>query len=581
MNKKIKGLIVLTVSLLTMIPFDKVLAQSSKYYNVTRIYGQDRYETSVNISKQFDSGELKNVILASGKDFPDALTGSVLSKKLNAPILLVGDLNSGCEYETEEYIAAHLSKDGTIYLLGGEGSISPSVVSQLNQLGYKNFKRLGGNDRFATNSIIVDEMNVQNGTPVVIVNGFNFPDALSVSSVAGSKGYPIFMSKQNAIGDSTVQKISAINPSKVYMIGGEGALSNNIKNQLKSNLSYLKDEDIVRINGSNRYETSLKINDYFKLDSKYAILANGENFPDALSGSALASKLNAPIILTYGKNTDNQKNYLDSSDYTNITILGGQGSVENDIENSFNGTKLDLKGQFQGGIITDLKTFDINNDGKLENIILTMNENESENNVTLYLQDALTGKIIASKVVGGSYSRYNHELRLVDINGDGKPDIVSIIPDGGNSGMESCDIESVSDDGLVKIDNYKDGEKPSPQLNSMSEDNFNFNLQGYDAFNMYSKNLNKSCSVDLTYDKLMQSGKSYGKDVEPWMGHGPMYKLYNIDNSGVYGLKVYQDVSGTCHADVLGGFCAYYKYEDGIMKLVDMNFFSGYPMKQN
>ena len=36
-------------------------------------------------------------------------------------------------------------------------------------------------------------MNLEKGTPVVIANGYGFADALSVSSVASLKGYPILM----------------------------------------------------------------------------------------------------------------------------------------------------------------------------------------------------------------------------------------------------------------------------------------------------------------------------------------------------------------------------------------------------
>ena len=190
-------MIIIAVTLLFIVPFYRASAQSSKYYNVTRLAGQDRYETSFFIASQVNPGMTNSVILASGKDFPDALAGAPLSKKLNAPILLVDDFIYGNSYENLDYIKKHLSKDGTIYLLGGESSINSNVVNELEQQGYTNIKRLGGENRFDTNGNIIDEMNVDEGTPVVIVNGFNFPDALSISSIAASKGYPIFMSQDN------------------------------------------------------------------------------------------------------------------------------------------------------------------------------------------------------------------------------------------------------------------------------------------------------------------------------------------------------------------------------------------------
>ncbi|MCH4198711.1 MAG: cell wall-binding repeat-containing protein [Clostridium tyrobutyricum] len=578
MNKRIMKMIVLVATFLFIMPFYKVSAQSSKYYNVTRLSGQDRYETSFNIASQVNPGVANSIIIASGKNFPDSLVGAPLSKKLNAPILLVDDFNSGLVYKSLDYISKHLSENGTIYLLGGVSSVGNNVVKQLQQSGYSNIKRLGGTDRFDTNNIIVNQMSVKNGTPVVIVNGFNFPDALSISGIAASKGYPIFMSNANNIPQSIVDKISSINPSKVYMIGGTAVLSDNVKNKLKSSLSGIEDSDIIRINGKDRYDTSLQAAKYFKLDSKYAILSNGRNFPDALSGSALAAKLNAPIILTDGKNISNQKNYIDSSDYSNVVILGGQGSVSLNAENNFNGIKLDIGGTFKGEKIIDLKTMDINNDGKIENMILTNNPNDKYN-VKLYLQDASNGQIFGSKVVGDSYFGYG-QIMLADMTGDGLPEIISVAQEGGNTGNETCDVETVEGNNLTKIDNYNDGENPKLESN-ISQDNVSFQLNGYDELEINSNNFNKSYSIDLTNDQGMQSAKENGIDVQPYISDGPIYSLYNIDGSGISGLKMSRYISGSCHADSLGGFDAYYKYENSGMKLTNIDFNSRYPMTQN
>lgn len=64
--------------------------------------------------------------------------------------------------------------------------------------------------------------------------------------------------------------------------------------------------------------------------SDNAIVASGENFPDALSGSALASKMDAPIILTDGVNILKQKEYLDNNNYKNLILLGGTGAINTD-----------------------------------------------------------------------------------------------------------------------------------------------------------------------------------------------------------------------------------------------------------
>ena len=161
-------------------------------YNVTRLAGNNRYETSEKIAEFFESGKVQNVIVASGKDFPDALGGSVLSKIYNAPIILLNDdfKNSS---NAVDYIKNHLNKDGNIYILGGTSSVSDDFIDYVKSLGYENITRFGGSNRFETNKSIINSMNVAKGTPLVITNGWGFADALSVSSVAACYKYPIFM----------------------------------------------------------------------------------------------------------------------------------------------------------------------------------------------------------------------------------------------------------------------------------------------------------------------------------------------------------------------------------------------------
>ncbi|MFC0904956.1 cell wall-binding repeat-containing protein [Clostridium sp. MT-14] len=327
--KKIVGLAVsLTMLFCTAAP-----AYAKTTYNVTRLAGTDRYATSIKIASSFKTGNLQNIILASGKDFPDALSGSVLSKKYNAPILLLNDSIDN-NSDVFEYIKDHLNSSGNIYVLGGDSSISEDILDHIKEMGYENanFTRLGGSNRFDTNKYIINSLKVSTGTPIVLANGWGFPDALSISSIAASKGYPIFMVNTDSLPSETRDLISSIEPSRVYVIGGQASVSETVVDELKSQLPYLNDDNIERLGGATRYDTSMSICKNFSFDSNTAILANGKNFPDALSGSALAAKLNAPIILTDGSDISNQKSFIDEKNYRNIYLLGGLGSVDLPVE---------------------------------------------------------------------------------------------------------------------------------------------------------------------------------------------------------------------------------------------------------
>ncbi|WP_406542067.1 cell wall-binding repeat-containing protein [Clostridium ljungdahlii] len=167
---------------------------------------------------------------------------------------------------------------------------------------------------------------------MVITNGWGFADALSVSSVAACYKYPIFMIDNGKLSESNKDVISSIQPSKIFVIGGQSSVSDDVVNEIKSLQPALTDSNIVRIGGQTRYDTSLSICKYFNSNSNFAVLANGANFPDALSGSALASKLSAPIMLTDGKDISSQKNYIDEKGYKDIYLLGGLNSIDLSVE---------------------------------------------------------------------------------------------------------------------------------------------------------------------------------------------------------------------------------------------------------
>jgi hypothetical protein len=53
--------------------------------------------------------------------------------------------------------------------------------------------------------------------------------------------------------------------------------------------------DVVWLGGAGRFESSRAINGYFCSEADHVVIATGEKFPDALSGSAPAPRLDAPV----------------------------------------------------------------------------------------------------------------------------------------------------------------------------------------------------------------------------------------------------------------------------------------------
>lgn len=110
-------------------------------------------------------------------------------------------------------------------------------------------------------------------------------------------------------------------------------------------LTYANDNPTVnRLAGSNRYETAYQIAKAGWTQSDYAILAYGENYPDALAAVPLAQKLNAPILLTHN-NSLNTKSMAALQDLKvkTVYLIGGNGVISADEENMIKNSGYSVK----------------------------------------------------------------------------------------------------------------------------------------------------------------------------------------------------------------------------------------------
>ena len=147
-----------------------------------RIYGSNRYKTGFAVADalkaQLGMEKFDNIVVASGLGFADALTGSYLAAVKQAPILL---FHQSILNQVTDYIAANLSDNGTVYLLGGEVAIPKDMEAALQG---QNVVRLAGSNRYKTNLAILAEAGPSD-EEVLICNGTSFADSLSASAAGG------------------------------------------------------------------------------------------------------------------------------------------------------------------------------------------------------------------------------------------------------------------------------------------------------------------------------------------------------------------------------------------------------------
>jgi len=393
----------------------KVATQISQSVSTShRLSGIDRYATAVAISQKGWSTS-DTIILASGENYADALTSGPLAKKYNAPILLTSKTSISSETMVE-IGRLHVKN---IIIIGSEGAISSSVVTQLNTAGFSITTRIGGVNRYETSTLVAAKLDKPSA--VVIVSGQDFPDALSVSSIASKLGYSIILSEKSGLSDSAKKYIATNGIKKAYIVGGQAVLYPAIEKQVTGS---------VRLAGTNRYETNLAVLKAFEGEFNYdnVFVATGNNFADALAGGALASKSSSPMILLGGSINENIADYLVSKQKLNTKIiaLGGEAIVSNSIVKtaiddkaaiavtknySSAGTYSD--GAVNGSVIISAAAVNLKNTTISGDLLIASTVGEGDvdlDNVTV------TGKIIINGGGSNSVKLHNMHIKTVEID---------------------------------------------------------------------------------------------------------------------------------------------------------------------
>ena len=310
-----------------------------------RLSGSTRFETATKIADDIKSikGTTETVVLVNSEKFADALAGVPYSFIKNAPILLAPNPKDSQHDTKFKSTLDEIKKLGAknVIILGGNFSVSKEKAEDvLVKQGYT-VTRIKGSTRYETATNIAEKVNSA-PTEVFIVYSQKFPDALAISSIAAQKKAPIlYVDKKGTIDANTKAYLTKHKATikKAYVIGGTGAVSDDVKSQIDKTLGITS----TRIKGSTRYETCLAVLNYSEFKSfvngTELCVTTGEKFPDALAGGVLAAMTKSPVMLVNGKQskftlTDTQKTFLKSRSTTSMTILGGAGAIPNGYVNT-------------------------------------------------------------------------------------------------------------------------------------------------------------------------------------------------------------------------------------------------------
>ncbi len=265
--------------------------------SLTRFAGPDRFATAAETAYGFSPG-VPVAYIATGYNFPDALTGGPAAAKDGGPVLLTRpDRLPDVVAEALEWL-----EPGQIRILGGTGVVSNAVRDELKAFTTGSVTRLAGADRYATAAAILDARFAGYTGPIFVATGANFPDALAGGAAAAAVGAPVILATWSGVPDVLVAPLVGIGPyegltpTSFVLLGGTGVLGSGVVDDLKALFPGIP---VSRWSGADRYATSAAIGaQAFPGGADTVYLATGVNFPDALAGVPLVSLVEGPLLLT-------------------------------------------------------------------------------------------------------------------------------------------------------------------------------------------------------------------------------------------------------------------------------------------
>jgi len=90
---------------------------------------------------------------------------------------------------------------------------------------------------------------------------------------------------------------------------------------------------VKRLSGTHRYQTAVQVSQEMYTTASKAVIARGDNFPDALSASALADSLGGPVLLTESTTLSlSTRDELSRLGVTQVYLVGGTSAISSGVE---------------------------------------------------------------------------------------------------------------------------------------------------------------------------------------------------------------------------------------------------------
>jgi putative cell wall-binding protein len=190
-------------------------------------------------------------------------------------------------------------------------------------------ERLYGTDRIDTAVLVAQEgwpdavisRSSKASRRVVLARSDDFADALAGVPLAAKYDAPILITPPHEMDSRVLTEIQRLKPQEIVLLGAEGALGKEIVNSLTQ--AGFSADQLVRIQGKDRYETSAAIAEMVGTSDGSAFIVTGENFPDALGAAGIAGEKGIPVVLMPSDHlNDSSLAVLKRLDVQQVDVIG-------------------------------------------------------------------------------------------------------------------------------------------------------------------------------------------------------------------------------------------------------------------
>jgi putative cell wall-binding protein len=116
----------------------------------------------------------------------------------------------------------------TVLIAGGTGVVSTGIENSLKTVfGAEGVTRLAGGNRYAT-SVAINDFTFTSSSEAYFAVGTGYADALAGAARAGMLDAPLFIVEPNCVPAAVLAAIDDLGVTKIYLLGGTGALSQNV-----------------------------------------------------------------------------------------------------------------------------------------------------------------------------------------------------------------------------------------------------------------------------------------------------------------------------------------------------------------